>query len=95
MVVLEVMQNAQEVLEVGDKDCTSNIFCDVSAKNFDVVCPYPKDLHEAELKINVHSLVEEISGQYNGESLDWLLLITLSQFYNKKKQAGQKEIRSV
>lgn len=80
--VLGVMQNAQEI-SGGNKNCASSNFCDILAKNFDSVYQYPEDLHEAELKINGYSLVEDIS-EHNGECLDWLLLITLISFYDKK-----------
>lgn len=36
------------------------------------------------------SLVEEILGQHQMESLAWLLFISLMQVYNEKQQLGQK-----
>ena len=40
-----------------------------------VVCPCPKNLPNAELKCDrLISLAEEISKQYNTESVEWLLL---------------------
>lgn len=36
------------------------------------------------------SLVEEILGQHQMESLAWLLFISLMQVYNENQQLGQK-----
>lgn len=58
---------------------------------------YPRHeiLYEAKLKSNgLITLVEEISRQHNGESVEGLLLVIFMHIYNEKKQQiGQKEIK--
>lgn len=48
--------------------------------------PCHENLYEAKLKSNgLITLVEEISRQHNGESVEGLLLVTFMQIYNGKK----------
>lgn len=57
--------------------------------------PCHEILYEAKLKSNgLITLVEEISRQHNGESVEGLLLVIFMHIYNEKKQQiGQKEIK--
>lgn len=59
--------------------------------------PCHEILYEAKLKSNeLITLVEEISRQHNGESVEGLLLVIFMHIYNEKKQqVGQKEIKKM
>lgn len=66
------------------------------AKNLPVFCPCPGNLHKTKLKFNgLISLVEEISGVHNIESMVWSLLISLMQAYGEKEQISKKEICTI
>lgn len=59
--------------------------CDITAKDVVAFCLFPRSLPEAKLKSHgLISLGEEISIQFNIDSLTWLLVIILMQIYNEK-----------
>lgn len=66
--------------------------CDIFSDKLAEMYPCHENLYEAKLKSNgLITLVEEISRQHNGESVEGLLLVTFMQIYNGKKATSWAE----
>lgn len=54
---------------------------------------FPKNIVEAKLKSFELQLTDDISKHPNTDRVTWLLVITLTQTYNKKEQGGERNTK--
>ena len=70
--------------------------CDILLKNMADFFPCLKNMLEAKLKsLGLMVLSKEISGCSGIDLVMWLLVVTLTQIYNEKKQAEQEKLQNV
>ena len=93
-----VGRQAELVSEVMNISSTQTIlwYFDQKKKKCDCICPCPKNQPEANTlkSLAFLALAEDIWRQSSTESALWLLVLTLRQIYNEKKQTEQGKIQT-